>query len=73
MKVRYVLTVTITPESRNEMIYELGGKYRAYREHFEHDILSSFGGPENMKVRWLLESGRWDAAGPDDAGNAGQK
>lgn len=57
-----VITIRLTPESRDETIHHFGGEYRAYREAVEKAAAEGwFGLPaDKLELRWLLSSGRWE-------------
>mgnify|MGYP001616369615 CR=1 FL=1 len=55
---KVTITIKLTPETREEMIQRFGLMYREFREHVEG--LQAAGTLPQGKIRWLIESGRWD-------------
>ncbi len=62
MKVEFLLTIRLTPESRGEMIDSFGAQYREFRDGVEASIASKqpIAIPHDTQVRWVLDSGRWE-------------
>lgn len=56
-------TVKLTPESRQELIDKFGAEFRQFRAGFEQAVaVGAFGDPARVRVRWLLDSARWQDA-----------
>lgn len=64
MKVESFLTLRCIPESREEMIATFAAQYRAFREEIETKAATgaAIEIPHDTPIRWLLITGRWDAA-----------
>lgn len=63
MKAEILVTIRLTPESRQEMISTYPADYRALRANLEQqiedaDVLQLPG--KATKIRWILNSGRWE-------------
>lgn len=63
MKVEFLLTIRLTPDTRQELIETFGANYRDFREHVEKQIAEGQViqiPAQPTQVRWLLDSGRCD-------------
>ena len=55
---KVLMTFKLVPDSRQEMIDKFGLLYREFREYVEE--LQAKGTLPQGKIRWVIESGRWD-------------
>ena len=70
MKIDFILTIRLSPESRGEMIDSYAKAYQVLRQQVEEQVgkTGSLEIPVKAEdIRWLLASGKWDEPDTKDA------